>query len=193
MFGWRRSSAPVDINEMIDRIQWHILRFDQLRSSVANRAAIVLSANALVIAGSAAFSSRALESPTTRPIALKTATAVGILGVLLLSAASISYAIQALVNIRPWRKVHRENVPISMYYHHADTIRNSSSYGEYSNRFKLATREELLEYALTDLWVITRTLNLRNRKFRKAVQFLLASLMALVVTASFSIWIQLSA
>ncbi|GLY87382.1 hypothetical protein [Actinoallomurus iriomotensis] len=191
MIGFRGRNDSRDAPKTLERIQWHLSRCDQIRSNLANRAAITLSANALTVAGSTTFLASATDSLRTAPTLLKYLSAAGGFCVLTFSATSIIYAIQAIVNIRTWRRVHGEDVPISLFYHQSDTARNVATYADFKDRFHSATDDELVDYALADLWMVIRTVHLRHTRFRRSVRFLLASLLSLVISSSFLTWLRM--
>jgi hypothetical protein len=57
-----RSISPATSQEKIELVKWHIDRYDRLRGSTTNRAAVVLSAGTILSAGVAVVLSQLLSS-----------------------------------------------------------------------------------------------------------------------------------
>jgi hypothetical protein len=111
-------------SERLDEIKWHLLRYDSLRVSLANRGALVLSANALIAAGVTVLAGlRTLNSDA----AVRAAATVGTILTLLLVGISVSYATSAVANIRPWHKSYGKQLPLAVLYDASDTINGVKS------------------------------------------------------------------
>lgn len=171
-------TAPAE--EQLETVHWHLLRSDHLRSGVASRAGTLLSTNALVVAGIAlAFSLR-----SQRPGAVVIVIAMAALGCVVISVGS---AALALVTVRSWPRQFRDHMtPTAFLYCYAESSRTSKTFEAFKHRVIAASPDELLEFALAELWRCGRLHEYRYGKIRVAMFWLVAALVFFMAAAAAS-------
>lgn len=161
-----------DLEGRIASARWHTLRYDALRASLASRATFVVSVNAIVVAGTSLLFNQA------RPVDLaggRVAFAVASVGAavtLLYSVLSVARAIGVLAERRHWRTLFGDDPPSIAFYQHTDTFRRLSTYQAFEAEFKGQSREDELQSAVANLWVIMRMHQHRYGYLRRAVRHL---------------------
>jgi hypothetical protein len=161
------------LNEQLERTHWHILRSDSLRASVASRAGILLSTNALVIAGIAL----ALGLKTHKPATIVTILAIAALGCVAISVMNASVAV---VTVRRWPRQfpkHKEQAGhIGPPYCFAEIDSSTSTFEDFKQRMANQPADQLLEDALAELWRCGVLHGYRYAKLRIALRWLLTAL-----------------
>jgi hypothetical protein len=166
-----------DNEKKLELIRWLIERHDNLRASVANRAAIVLSANALFVAGITFL----LDKTLTAASHLYTATEKVIVSVLIgftliLLAASIYYATNGIVSVfKSSRKMFGSDLPSRLFFNAGDSVESSDGYMTFAEKFNASSEEELTTYALSELWTAVNLYRLRYQNLRIAVRLFFVS------------------
>jgi hypothetical protein len=173
-------AQTAEAEEQLETVHWHLLRSDHLRSGVAARAGTLLSTNALVVAGIAlAFSLRS-QQPNNVVIVI----AMVALGCVVFSVGN---AALALVTVRNWaRQFGDYTTPPAFLYCYAETGRTSKSFEVFKRRVTTASADELLEFALAELWRCGRLHEYRYRKIRVAMFWLVAALVFFLAAAAAS-------
>jgi len=171
-------------DEQFELARWLIDRYDNLRSSVSNRASIVLSADALLLAGSTFLISQ-ITLASGRYSSLERivfSVCVGI-GILFISFSIINAAISmAFVWKTSRESLHFEKLPPLFFFHHRDTINHFQELEEFEKEYRSTSQDQMLHYALGELLLITKTHFQRYQSFRKSVRFLLYALGAILVS-----------
>jgi len=162
-------------DEQLSRLHWHIIRSDSLRGSVASRAGILLSTNALVITGI----TLALGWSSRRPGTLL------VTGVLM-TFVSIGFSIinAALANVTIHRRRRRspdQGVRPASVYSFVD-YSGSETFEEFEQLITSQTPEETLQEALRELWSCRHLHRYRYARLRHALRWLLAALATLLIT-----------
>jgi len=149
--------------------------------SIANRAAIVLSANAFLIAGSMFL----VDKVTSGSVRLG-GTPITVM-VLLLSSALLLLIVSTLIaamcigNIgRPSRKSlapdeenkFNEELPRREVFHPTDLVDTVNRFDEFESRCESYTADTLRKAALAELWTMTKSIHRRYQQLRWAVRFL---------------------
>ncbi|GLY88419.1 hypothetical protein [Actinoallomurus iriomotensis] len=147
-----RSESDTDLEKHLDSIHWFMERGDKQRASLAARAGTLVSANTLIVAGVAAFST--YHKPSVETI-------VGLLIVLLFILVSTFSAIRVLLNVREFARFNEEGLPSTLTYNSKFTLDRAKSYQEFRELFMTQTLEERVDSALVELWR-----NLRIQQFR---------------------------
>ncbi|WP_067455269.1 hypothetical protein [Actinomadura macra] len=159
-------------------MHWHLTRCDQLRAGVAARAGTVLSTNALVIAGVAL----SLRSQRTDAFLITLAMAA-----LACVVVSVSNAALTLMSVRNWQRQFGEpDTPSAFLYCYSETGETSQTFDGFRQRVTRASADDLLDFALAELWRCGRLHAYRYRRLRVATRWLLAALIFFLATGAAS-------
>lgn len=156
-------------------IYWHIERYDRLRTSTANRAAMVLSANALLFAGTIFLIDKGLTKP--KPLIFQILLIILIIASFLLIAGSIFFSMSAL--ILSWRTSREmwEHIPKRIFFQARDTIdKFGENFEHFKNYFNDIGDAEIINYGLAELWTCIKQHFHRYQKLRKAIRLLYFSI-----------------
>jgi hypothetical protein len=165
-----------DAKDLIEVIRWHIVRADGQRSGLWTRAAAVLSADALVIAGSAV-----LASATSNAAWWSLATAV-----LPIAAAmtSIFQAINMINGVRNWStRFAEQDSPPPLLYSLPETVRNLRTYESFRDTVMNRSSERELTDAMSELWRISVLHLARLHQLRRSMRWLQLSLPLLILSS----------
>jgi hypothetical protein len=173
----RLDSIRHDPKDLLDEIKWHLLRYDALRLSLATRGSLILSANALIATGATV-----LAGQRTSNTAVGLLLTAGTILTLTLIGISVSYATSAVINVRPWRRSHGDRIPLAMVYDAGDTNRNTASFEEFSKLFNQINDTDAAGYALSNLWRMIVSYQIRYIRLRSAIHLLFASLWLFLLT-----------
>lgn len=165
---------------MIETARWHILRYDGLRGSIANRASFLISANAVLIGGVALLFPKTVGQDIAGGRAVLGALAVGALSVLGLSALSVINATKALLAGQSWRSLYGTDPPPSMFYQHSDTVRKTPNFAAFDAAFVEQTLDQERKSATVNLWVVLQAHNYRYKFLRRATRRLRLGLVVFV-------------
>jgi hypothetical protein len=168
---------------LIDTARWHILSYDSLRVSLANRASFVVSADAVLIAGASFLFTWFSQRQVYGGRLSTTLVGAGMLTALVFSVLSIRRASQALLSNRTRRVLFNADPPSSLFYQHDDTIRAIPDYAEFSVAFKKQTLDAEVESAVVNLWLVLRTHAYRYRFLRAATNELQIAALAFACSA----------
>lgn len=165
-----------DAKELIGVIRWHIVRADTQRGGLWTRAAAVLSADALVIAGAAV-----LASSVSNAAWWSVATAV-----LPIAAAMVSIfeVINMINGIRNWgAKFAEQNSPAPLLYSLPETVRNLRTYENFRATVVNRSAERELTDAMSELWRISVLHLERLHQLRRSTRWLQLSLPLLILSS----------
>ncbi|MET9759895.1 hypothetical protein ABZ016_12680 [Streptomyces sp. NPDC006372] len=174
--------------ELLALIQWHIVRCDELRSAVANRAAVLLSANAFTSAGVAAVSV-SVSAPQERIFLylLFVATA----STLVFAALSVAFAADSLINRFGWSvRYGVESTPFAPAFSHSDTVRYVGSLADFRQGQLDLRMADALEHAISELWIVIRAHHRRYGQMQKSVRLFYYSLGSFVASSVFALLIR---
>jgi hypothetical protein len=173
----KTKSSPSTVDEKIELAVRLIERNDNLLSSLESRAATVVSADALLLAGTTFLLDKAW-SQANQFISLKQfALGVNIGLALIALALSIVYATASIANVwRTTRKIVGGDLPQpSLFFRPSDTAKEFKDFSHFEKHFQASSKEQMLNYALNELWLVEK-LNIRRYKnFQRAVRLLLFS------------------
>ena len=181
----RRPAAPAAASEeqLLDAARWHILRYDQLRASLASRASFVVSADAALIAGVTFLFSWTASHHVYGGTASIALIGMGMLIALVFAVLSVRSASRALLSSRSWRTLFGAEPPPSLFYQHTDTIRAAPEYTQFSAAFKGQSVRSELDSAVVNLWVVLQTHAYRYRFLRVATNELQIATLAFACSA----------
>ncbi|WBB91425.1 hypothetical protein [Verrucosispora sp. WMMC514] len=161
-----------DFKRMIETARWHILRYDQLRGSIANRASFLISANAVLIGGVALLFPKTVGQDITGGRPILATLAAGALLVLGLSALSVLSATKALLAGKTWRSLYGTDPQPSMFYQHSDTVEQAPNFAAFDAALLGQSLDEERKSATVNLWVVLQTHNYRYKFLRKSTRYL---------------------
>jgi len=165
-------------DEMLDLVCWLIDRYDNLRSAVANRAAMVVSGDAIFLAGVTFLLDSVLSAGVQFSQMTRIVLILSIGANLTLLALSIVYATNATVIV--WKTsratLSLRDLPQLLFFHPRDSANSFDSIERFEDKFKATTKKRMLHYALGELLLITKALHSRYEILRKAMRLLLISI-----------------
>jgi hypothetical protein len=192
----RVTQEETKLKRTIETARWHILRYDTLRQSIANRASFLISANAVLIGGVALLFPKAVGPGILGGRPVLATLGAGALMILGLATLSIMSATRALLARRTWRTLFGDDPTPSLFYQHSDTVRQLDNFIAFRDTFTRQSLAEEVDAATGNLWVVLQTHNYRYHFLRQATQRLKLGLavfatgIATVVTLScVSLWI----
>jgi len=164
-------------NEQFELVFQLIERYDHHLDSLESRAATTISADALLLAGMTFLTdkvfSQANQFPLNKQIFIGVSIGIALIALLL----SIVYAATTIANIwRTTRKIVGGNLPKpSLFFHASDTVNEFEGFPDFKKHFQSSSKEEMLNHALSELWLITNLSIRRQKNFERAAQLLLFS------------------
>ena len=165
--------------ERFATLTWLIDRYDVLRVAISRRAAIVLSADAILVTATififgkftSGFADHANMSGNEKFLVLLIIVlALTSIGLLLLSLLMATYSI---VNV--WATSHEmlgEGTPDMIFFHARDTFEKFSNFKSFKEKLDSSTDEDFLSYAEAELWRVTVATYYRHGDLKKAIQYL---------------------
>jgi len=161
---------------------WLIERYDELRSSTASRASIVLSAAAILITGSSFLFEKFLVLIPQISLIERVVLIFVFLLSLTFQLASIGSSASAIVNVwKKSRKMIGGEIPPRLLFNARDTIETYETLEKFEQEFKSTDEEQILSFALGELWTITNSHHKRYQILRRATRLLLISIVPLLV------------
>lgn len=177
--------------ELLEILQWHILRCDQLRSAVANRAAVLLSANAFTAAGVVAMS---FSSATPQSKLASACVFVAAASTLIFAALSVASATRSLINQSGWTA--REGgdlTPFAPAFSHSDTVRRVTTLTDFRQTQLSLRRSDAIDHATSELWIVIRSHHRRYMHMQRSVRFFHGSLASFAVSSLLALLFRLAA
>jgi len=171
--------------EKLDLACWLNDRYDNLRESVSNRAAIVVSADAILLAGITFLLDKILENINqyNKIEQILLASSVSITFIIL--TLSIVFAASGIVEIKKTnlKKLNYDLSPSLFFYayHTLDQFKNASSF---EKRFLDSTTKDLLTYALGNLWLMENLFKHLYKNFLFSIKLLLVSIIPFLISAA---------
>jgi len=161
------------VEHRLDLVHWHMLRGDNLRAGLASRAGILLSTDALIVAGVALALGLRNQRGSYGVLAASLATLICV-------AVSVVNASLVLVTVRRWHQ-HFGNTGAPQPFLYSYTGMHGT-FEEFKAKMLSQSQEQLLGYALVELWRCGQLHTYRYRKLRRAIRWLLAALAFLFIT-----------
>lgn len=182
----RQTQAEVAIGptvqDRVELIKWHIVRYDQLRTSTANRASVVLSAGALLSAGNAVVLSELFANPKIVKGLFLPIYSAGIVASLSLIVLSLISATGVLVSLHVTRKLFPDkDLPPGFLFNATDTLRKSESFREFQRLVGSEDYSHILECAEVELWLVIQGYKYRYAKLRGSIRALRAAALVFLV------------
>jgi hypothetical protein len=178
-----KTGSPSFSVDRLELAKWLITRTDLLRMSLASRAAVILSADAIIAGGATILSTRLSDGGLWGGRATLGVLILISIGSLVLAALSIANAVQGIVNIVPSRKVFGQDEDVGLFFDPSNTARLIDSTAHFRQEFRRLDDRAALDYALADLWKVTTFHYHRYQSLRRAAKLLLAALSMFTATA----------
>ncbi len=169
-----------DAKERLSMLTWMIDRYDVLRVAISRRAAIVLSADAILVTATIFLFGQYHSGYLANAAKLTTAEevitvafivfAVGTIGLLCMSILS---ATSSIVNV--WgnsRDMLGDEPPHIYFFHARDTYEELGNFNTFRNRLEQSSNEDFISYAQAELWRVTVATYHRHNDLKKAIQYL---------------------
>ena len=174
--------------ERFELILWSIELLHGRSTSVANRAAIVLSADSLLFAASTFLLDKTLSgavqySPVERIVLT---LSIGLAMVLL--ALSIGFAAVGIANV--WKTSRQmlgplgSDMPQRLFFHPTDTVKEFDAFLPFAAGFTSANNEQMTTCALGELWTATNQHYSRYQVLRRTIKLLIFSIIPFLVAVA---------
>jgi len=168
------------VEEQISRVQWHILRGDHLRSTVASRAGTLLSTNALVVAGIALAVGWGKHRPGVIVIVATVVTFICVFG-------SVTSAVLAMVSTFHWSRQFPEHADSDGTIYSFVDGSGARTFEDFKRQRATESAEQILDQALRELWRISQLHRDRYRWLGRGQRWLFAALFCLLITVGLAV------
>ena len=161
----------------LEFLKWLIDRYDRWRSSIANRTAIVLSADSILLAGLTFF----LKDTFSETIQWKNNDLLmfilsGIIGILFL-LASLTFAAIGIANVMlSSRNRYGANMPSRGIFHPSDATKGIRNWREFINQYNEIDKSDHNKAIWAELWTLVNMHNHRYKNLRRSIRFLLLAI-----------------
>ncbi len=156
----------------IELIRWLIDSYDQRKASVANRATILLSADALVLTATTILIDNLKLSAGKYNSLEQLFLVAGCAIALLLLLASMAVATSGMANIWRTHRQHNFKAPSRLYFYPRETFEQLVNFNTFADSIKNISEEEFETVALGHLWTITKEYGDRYVRLRLATRLL---------------------
>ena len=167
-------------------VYWLIERYDQQRQSLEQRAAIVLSAAAILVTGLAFLFQMVLTNSKFVSLSVffkGIIVSLFCLGFLLL-LISIIICMSVVTHIFKYsRTLIGDDPPVRYFFHFFDTLEQVRTFEDFRSLYNKSTIENLLDYALSHLWSSLHLYAHRYTLVRRAVVFLIWATPSILISA----------
>jgi hypothetical protein len=179
-----------EVEAKLSKLTWLIDRYDVLRVAISRRAAIVLSADAILVTATififGKFAGGIAEGTTT----ITSNERILILIIIVLSLTSIALLLLSLLMatysiINVWstsQEIHGEGAPDMIFFHARDTYEKLENFPSFKNRLDTTTDEEFLTYAEAELWRVTVATYYRHGDLKKSIRYLFFAIFPFFLT-----------
>ncbi len=160
-----------------------IERYDNHLSSLESRTATVISADALLLAGTTFLVDKVLSQSHQYSFLKQLFIDVSIGLAFVTLALSIAYAASGIANVwKTTRELAGGSPPQkSLFFRASNTVKALKGFSCFEDNFNSTSKEQMLSYALNELWLITNLDVRRQRLFQRAVRLLLFSVVPFLV------------
>ena len=177
------NSSVMSAKDRLDLVRWLIESYDGRKASVAGRASILLSADALLLAATTFLIEKLFPHLINIKLFEKTILIIVVAISLILLVASIAVATSGIANIwKTHKRKYRGNVTSRLYFYPRQTFEKYKSFKEFSKSFDCMHENQMIQEALGHLWVITMEYNERYGNLRKATRLLAIAIFPLVLS-----------
>jgi hypothetical protein len=180
-----RRGGRVPVEELIALTRWHIDRYDRLRASTATRASVLLSANSVLMAGSAFLVDYHLQTapPDRHPVwtiffAVVAAITIGLV------LRSLWSCVDAIAARKTTRMVHPGEIPSRFLFNWGDTLKAVDGSSSFVSKVSVLSYDEVLRHASAELWTDILQHSQRHRHLRAAISVFRYGIVAFLVLAT---------
>jgi hypothetical protein len=162
----------------IDNIKWLFDRYDRWRSSIATRCSLVVSADALLLAGHTFLLDKIITQFTPHSNLILKSILAFLLGLgMVFLIFSIFQATTGIANIwKSSRKMFGINLPDRLFFHPSDVVTKYDSFHNFKETFS-NLQNNLVEDAIwAEIWTLIQMHHYRYQQLRKSILFLVMSL-----------------
>jgi hypothetical protein len=179
-----KKNTPSD-KERFELILWNIEMLDSRRTSVANRAAIVLSADALLLAAATFLLDKTLTSIAQYNTVERIVLALSLGASMALLVLSIGFATAGIANV--WKTSRQmlgslaSDMPQRLFFHPTDTVKTFRGFKAFQESFNTTNKEEMATFALAELWTVINQHYTRYQVLRRTIKLLILSIIPFFV------------
>ena len=174
------------ISEKYKLTCWLINRFDASRSSISSRAAIVLSADAILLTSNVLAIGQIVNSYQSFCSLEIFFVFLFIIASLFFLFSSLIFSTTAIANV--WKSsINMFELDVSkaerLFYHPSATFLKYDNFNEFKDDFFESTEKDHLNYALAEYYTVIKTHHIRYQKLRYAIKFTIYSLFSILLLA----------
>lgn len=166
-----------DVKERLSMLTWMIDRYDVLRVAISRRAAIVLSADAILVTATIFLFGQYHRSYLMGPDTLMDAERHMTIAFILFAVTTIAFlslsilsATSSIVNV--WAKssdMPGGATPEIYFFHARDTYEDFKNFKSFQETIQKATDKDFLGHAEAELWRVIVATYVRHNELKKAI------------------------
>ena len=166
--------------EKYANITWLIDRYDVLRVAISRRAAIVMSADAVLVTATLFLFGRFISGYVDQPIPSTLGIKIVIFFIIILVLITIAMlllsmliATSSIVNV--WIKSHDMlgiGTPQIYFFHARDTYEDFKDFNKFKEKLDNTSAEDMLVYAEAELWRIIVATYYRHGDLKRAIRYI---------------------
>lgn len=168
--------------DRIELLRWLITRSDTMRATYSGRAALILSANAIILAAIVFLMDKNLgQSAGDLRFTITIFAALSLFTMLF----SLAFAFTASISPRSSRRATNFQGSKRIFFNPSETFAHDSvgnDFGDFRDKFENITTREIIESGCGEFWVDLKLQQVRYARLKNSVWFILASFVFLVVT-----------
>lgn len=149
-------------------LQWHIDRYDRLRSSTSARAAVLLSADAALLAGTIVLANSYLRASGNTSWSMWTMKVCAI-SAIILGALSVSYCTNAIAAWRTTRRLHAREIPSRFVFNWGDTLSAVDGFSNFAVQLCALDIKRIAENGTAELWTAILQHKRRHKHLRYGI------------------------
>ncbi|HEV7747684.1 MAG TPA: hypothetical protein VGO56_21980 [Pyrinomonadaceae bacterium] len=178
------TSSVLNEDAQLETVRWLIERVDNLRSSASNRAAIVISADAIFLTGAMFLLDKFLSRSGQTGLPIRLIFLGTVLVAITLFVFSILNATNAIAFVWKTSKeaLGGQKLPDFLFFRPRDTEKALPGYEDLRAEFSRSTKEQMIGYALGELYIASRVHTKRYRNLRHSIRFLIIAVFALLAS-----------
>lgn len=178
------TAQPIALESIISEpVQWMLGRYDNWRASIASRCSIVLSADAILLAGQSFLIDNILDHDIKLDSSLVIILSSAIIVSMILTVLSLLYSTVGIANVfKTSRQMMSSKSPDRYLFHPSDVLRNVDNFEDFYNQYSAANTEEIEKAVWSEIWSLISMHHMRYQRLRKAIKFLVISLPFYVIS-----------